>query len=114
LLTPVQPFAPLSLAEIKTLGEQPDLILQLQRYTAPFDLTGSPTITLPGGFTGAGLPIGIQLIAPDRHEARLCTTAAAFQSVTAWHRRHPAALRTGPSAAPRHQPHPAPGPHPPS
>jgi Amidase len=61
MLTPVQPFAPLSLAEIQTLGEQPELILQLQRYTAPFDLTGSPTITLPGGFTGAGPPIGIQL-----------------------------------------------------
>jgi amidase len=91
MLTPVQPFAPLSLAQIQTLGEQPDLILQLQRYTAPFDLTGSPTITLPSGFTGAGLPIGIQLIAPHLHEARLCTTAAAFQNVTAWHRRHPPA-----------------------
>ena len=90
LLTPVQPYAPLSLAQVKTLGEQPDLILQLQRYTAPFDLTGSPTITLPGGFTGAGLPIGVQLIAPHLHEARLCSTAAAFQSVTAWHTRHPA------------------------
>jgi amidase len=89
LLTPVQPFAPLTLAEIQTLGERPDLILQLQRYTAPFDLTGSPTITLPGGFTGTGLPIGIQLVAPHLHEPRLCTTAGAFQSTTAWHRRHP-------------------------
>lgn len=89
MLTPVQPFTPLSLAEIQTLGEQPDLILQLQRYTAPFDLTGSPTITMPGGFTGGGLPIGIQLIAPHLHEPRLCTTASAFQGVTAWHQRHP-------------------------
>jgi amidase len=89
MLTPVQPFAPLTLAEIQTLGEKPDLILQLQRYTAPFDLTGSPTITLPGGFTGTGLPIGIQLVAPHLHEPRLCTAASAFQSTTAWHRRHP-------------------------
>ena len=51
--------------------------------------TGSPTITLPGGFTGAGLPIGIQLIAPHLHEPRLCSTASAFQGITAWHRRHP-------------------------
>jgi amidase len=63
LLTPVQPFAPLSLATIRTLGEQPELILKLQRYTAPVDMTGSPTITLPGGFGETGPPIGIQLIA---------------------------------------------------
>lgn len=35
ILTPVQPFAPLTLAVIATLGEQPDLIARLQRYTAP-------------------------------------------------------------------------------
>jgi len=30
-VTPVQPFAPLSLAAIRSLGEQPELILKLQR-----------------------------------------------------------------------------------
>ena len=89
LLTPVQPFAPLSLAKIRTLGEQPDLILDLQRYTAPFNMTGSPTITLPGGFSEAGLPIGFQLIAHDYAEATLVRAGVAFQRVTAWHRRHP-------------------------
>jgi amidase len=48
------------LAEISTLGERPDLVLRLQRYTAPFDLTGHPTITLPGGFGAGGMPIGLQ------------------------------------------------------
>lgn len=42
MLTPVQPFTPLSLAEIQALGEQPDLILQLQRYAAPFDPDRQP------------------------------------------------------------------------
>jgi amidase len=50
LLIPVHPFAPLALATIRTLGAQPELILKLQRYTAPFDLTGQPTMTLPGGY----------------------------------------------------------------
>src|SRR5262249_55238289 len=50
LLTPVQPFAAPSLAMIRTLGAQPSLVAQLQRYTCPFDMTGHPTITLPGGF----------------------------------------------------------------
>jgi amidase len=48
LLLPVHPFAPLTLATIRTLGEQPDLIAKLQRYICVFDMTGHPTITLPG------------------------------------------------------------------
>lgn len=89
LLTPIQPFAPLTLAGIKTLGEQPDLIAKLQRYTSPFDMTGHPTLSLPGGFTAQGLPVGFQLIAAHLQEAQLVQAGAAFQSVTAWHRRHP-------------------------
>ena len=87
LLVPVQPFAPLALAEISTLGAQPDLILKLQRYTAPFDLTGHPTVTLPGGFSEQGLPIGLQLAGRD--ETALIRAAVKFQRETPWHRRHP-------------------------
>ncbi|HEY3954116.1 MAG TPA: amidase family protein [Streptosporangiaceae bacterium] len=91
LLTPVHPFAPLTLDDIRTLGEQPELIADLQRYTAPFDLTGNPTITIPGGFTGTGLPTGIQLVAADQREDLLVAAATAFQQQTSFHRRHPAA-----------------------
>ena len=89
LLVPVHPFAPPSLAMIRTLGEQPDLIVKLQRYTCPFDMTGNPTITLPGGFTSAGLPIGFQLVAGHLGEATLVRAGAAFQRTTSWHHRHP-------------------------
>jgi amidase len=71
ILAPVQPLAPLTLQRIRTLGEQPDLIVQLQRYTAPFNMTGAPTLTLPGGFSDDGLPIGIQLVGAELDEARL-------------------------------------------
>lgn len=87
LLLPVQPFAPLSLDEIDGFGAEPALVAKLQRYTAPFNLTGHPTVTLPGGFTAAGLPIGVQLAGRD--EATLIRAAAAFQRQTSWHRRHP-------------------------
>lgn len=90
LLTPVHPFAPLSLATIATLGEQPDLIAGLQRYTCPFDMTGHPTLALPGGVDAAGLPIGLQLVAADLGEPALLAAGAAFQAATAWHRRRPA------------------------
>ena len=89
LLIPVHPFALLDLATIRTLGAQPELILKLQRYTAPFDLTGQPTMTLPGGCTETGLPIGLQLVAAHWAEAMLIDTSIAFQDATDWHTRHP-------------------------
>jgi amidase len=89
LLIPVQPFPPLTLAMIRTLGEQPDLIAGLQEYTCPFNMTGHPTITLPGGFSATGMPIAFQLVAANLDEATLVRAGAAFQRVTSWHRRHP-------------------------
>jgi amidase len=89
LLTPVHPFPPLTLAMVRTLGEQPALIARLQEYTCPFNMTGHPTITLPGGFSAAGLPIAFQLVAADLDEAALVRAGAAYQRVTSWHRRHP-------------------------
>ena len=90
LLIPVHPFPPLTLAMIRTLGEQPDLIARLQEYTCPFNMTGHPTITLPGGFSATGMPIAFQLVAENLDEATLVRAGAAFQRVTSWHRRHPA------------------------
>jgi len=74
---------------IRTLGDQPALIARLQEYTCPFNMTGHPTITLPGGFSASGLPIAFQLVAADLDEATLVRAGAAFQRVTSWHRRHP-------------------------
>ncbi|QNA86068.1 amidase [Sphingomonas sp. So64.6b] len=91
LLTPVHPFAPLSLAQISTLGEQPHLVARLQRYTCPFNMTGLPTLTLPGGHDDAGMPIAFQLVAGHLNEARLIRAGIAYQRETAWHRRHPPA-----------------------
>lgn len=90
LLTPVQPVPPLSLETIRTLGEQPELVAKLQRYTCPFDASGHPTITLPGGFSDEGMPMGFQLVAAHVCEAVLVRAGAAYQSATEWHRRHPA------------------------
>jgi amidase len=89
LLAPAQPFAPLTLDTIRTLGEQPELIFKLQRFTAPFDMTGTPTISLPGSFTEAGLPVGFQLAAGSLNELRLVQAARTFQGVTNWHHHHP-------------------------
>ena len=85
LLIPVQPFPPPTLATMRTLGEQPELMSGLLRFTCPFDMSGNPTITLPGGFTEAGLPMAFQLVAADMAEAKLARAGAAYQGVTSWH-----------------------------
>lgn len=89
LLTPVQPFAPLTLKTIATLGEQPELIARLQRYTCPFDMSGHPTLTFPGGVGSTGMPIGLQLVAGRMKETSLVAGGTSFQAAASWHQRHP-------------------------
>ena len=51
------------------------------RITASLTLTGCPVIAIPCGFTGAGLPVGIQIAGPHRGEAALLRAAAAIEAV---------------------------------
>ncbi len=71
------------------LGDPAELT-KLLKYTAPFDVSGSPTITLPCGFSDAGVPIGFQLVGPHLSEATLLCAGHAYQLATDWHTRHPA------------------------
>ena len=89
LLAPASPFDLFRWIRFAHLVHNLNLILRLQRFTAPFDMTGDPTISLPGGFSEAGLPIGIQLAAGHLRELQLLKAARAFQEVTGWHRHHP-------------------------
>ena len=59
------------------------------RFTAPLDMSGGPSITVPGGFNPAGLPIGFQLVGRHLDEPLLIRAAHAYQGATDWHRRHP-------------------------
>jgi aspartyl-tRNA(Asn)/glutamyl-tRNA(Gln) amidotransferase subunit A len=56
--------------------------------TVAVSLAGLPAISLPAGFS-AGLPVGLQLIAPAFAEARLLAAAHQFQLATGWHLRTP-------------------------
>jgi Asp-tRNA(Asn)/Glu-tRNA(Gln) amidotransferase A subunit family amidase len=89
LAVPAQTFAAPTLAKMATLGENPELIAGLLRFSCPFDMTGSPTITLPGGFTESGGPVAFQFVGRHFNEARLVAAGNAFQRVTDFHRRHP-------------------------
>jgi amidase len=89
LAVPAQTFAAPTLAKMATLGENAELIAGLLRFSCPFDMTGSPSITLPGGFTESGGPVAFQFIGRHFDEASLVAAGDAYQRVTDWHRRHP-------------------------
>ena len=59
-------------------------------YTIGANLAGLPAMSIPCGFDGH-LPVGVQLIGPHFGESRLLSAAHAYQSVTDFHRRIPAA-----------------------
>jgi aspartyl-tRNA(Asn)/glutamyl-tRNA(Gln) amidotransferase subunit A len=59
------------------------------RNTMPFNVFGIPAISVPCGFTRAGLPIGLQIIGPRLGEARVLALAHAFEQATEWYRREP-------------------------
>jgi amidase len=89
MLIPAQPFASPTVSRMATLGQDPAELAALLRYTAPFDLAGPPTLTLPAGFTAKGLPLGVQFVGRHLGEADVFRVGRAFQRATDWHRRHP-------------------------
>ncbi|UVH55930.1 amidase [Variovorax paradoxus] len=90
LLVPAHGVASPTLARMATFGEDAGLMSAMLRYTCPFDMSGSPTITLPGGFTEAGTPVAFQFVARHFEEELLVRAGWAFQQATDWHQRHPA------------------------
>ena len=58
-------------------------------FTKPTDLSGSPSLTLPCGFTAEGLPLAFQLIGSHRSEPLLLQIGQAYEQATEWHLRHP-------------------------
>lgn len=81
------PTTPLTAPPLDNVLEQTSQALI--RFTAPFSFGGVPTISIPCGFDGEQLPIGLQLIARPWDEATLLRCSFAYQSVTDWHRRRP-------------------------
>jgi aspartyl-tRNA(Asn)/glutamyl-tRNA(Gln) amidotransferase subunit A len=59
------------------------------RNTLPFDIYGIPMISIPCGFTSAGLPIGLQIGGAPWAEPTVLALAHAYEQATQWHNRHP-------------------------
>ena len=81
LVTPTTPVPPITISEAMNMSPSPEGELWL-RNTRPFNSYGFPTISIPCGFTRAGLPIGLQIAGPQFGEASLLSFAHSFEQAT--------------------------------
>ena len=90
LITPTVPVSPPLIAELQA---NPDSLrpteLLLLRNTRPFNVWGLPAISVPCGFTEAGLPIGLQIAGAPGREDQVLALAYAYEQATDWHKREP-------------------------
>ena len=59
-------------------------------FTAPFNVTGLPAISVPCGFTENGLPIGMQIAGKPFDEPGVIQAAYTYQQYAGWHQLNPA------------------------
>lgn len=92
LLTPTMAVEPPEVGSIWA-GSQEDPSAPLTNatpmaaYTALYNVTGQPAISLPVGFSDTGLPIGVQIAAPPFGEAVLIRLASQLEAELRWHER---------------------------
>ncbi len=93
LVTPTIPEPPPPLGELVPNPDQP--LAGFMRSGAltpmliPFNITGQPAISLPLHWSDAGLPIGVQLVAPFGRENLLIAVGAQLEQAQPWHDRRP-------------------------
>jgi amidase len=91
-LTPTAavPAFPIELPHAMEIGGKPaGKTLQRSYLTYAFSVLGLPAISVPCGFTRAGLPIGLQIVGRPRQEATVLRAAAAFEAARPWAQRIP-------------------------
>lgn len=83
LITPTLPF---SACTLKAWEETPPDTSWATRH---FNLSGQPALTLPCGFDGKGLPIGMQVVSKAFDEMMMFRIAHAYEQATPWHKQRP-------------------------
>ena len=95
LLTPTLGAPPPRLGELTASADDPFAamakVAALVPYTTHFNVTGQPAISLPLHWNDAGLPIGVQLVAPYGREDMLFRIAAQLERAQPWFARRPPA-----------------------
>ena len=92
LLTPTMPLPafPAGIDRPQRIGDRTlDAGLSWTPFTYPFNITGQPAATVPCGFTGDGLPVGLQIVGRRRADLAVLAAAAAFEAAHPWADRRP-------------------------
>jgi aspartyl-tRNA(Asn)/glutamyl-tRNA(Gln) amidotransferase subunit A len=84
------PVTPTTAFELGGHANDPIKMYLEDVFTLPPSLAGIPGISVPCGFDGQNLPIGLQLLGPAFSEARILRAAQAYQTTTEWHLAAPA------------------------
>jgi len=63
--------------------------VQMQ-FTIPADFAGTPTLTVPCGFSDDGRPYALQFMGQRLAEGKICVLGHTYEEATRWHDRHPA------------------------
>jgi aspartyl-tRNA(Asn)/glutamyl-tRNA(Gln) amidotransferase subunit A len=88
LVTPTMPIPAPAITYLKANAEAlRPAELKLLHNTRPFNVWGIPAISVPCGFTGSGLPIGLQIAGPHWREDLVLRLAHEYEQATAWHKR---------------------------
>ena len=85
----IGPTAPTTAFELGAKTEDPVQMYLGDMFTIPAPLAGLPALSVPCGFDGAGLPVGLQLMGRHFSEGQLLGVAHRYQQATDWHRRVP-------------------------
>ena len=70
-------------------GYEPLATVRGRSFTAPFNVTGLPAISVPCGFTETGLPIGMQIAGKPFDEPGIIRAAYAYQQQAGWREQRP-------------------------
>jgi amidase len=91
LLTPTLGAPPPELGWFTAAGpdEEGPRVISFIPYTAQFNMTGQPAISLPLHWTPGGLPVGVQLVAAYGREDVLVRVASQLEQAAPWSDRHP-------------------------
>ena len=85
----ITPTAPSTAFKIGEKIEDPLQMYLSDIYTISVNLACLPALSLPCGFDGDGMPIGLQIIGKHFDEATVLRLAYAYEQATEWHRRKP-------------------------